>query len=55
MKRKILVELILYIIIVVIGAIILLSEKPKDNINHINPDFNVVEQRRGEDASLHMQ
>ena len=55
MKRKVLVELFLYIIIVVIGVILLLSQKPRDTPIQINTDFEVVEQRGDVNGSVPMQ
>ncbi len=41
MKKKLIIELFIYIIVVVIGVILLLTSKPKDKPIHIDSDFKI--------------
>jgi len=41
MKKKLIIELFIYIIVVVIGVILLFTSKPKDKPIHINSDFKI--------------
>lgn len=43
MKKKLLIELFIYIIVVVIGIVLLLTNKPDDKPIHIDSDFKIIE------------
>ena len=45
MKKKILIELFIYVIVVVVGITLLLTSKPKTKPIHINSDFKIGDQR----------
>lgn len=45
MKKKTLVELFIYVIIVVVGTTLLLTDKPKQKPIQINSDFRIGDQR----------
>jgi hypothetical protein len=45
MKRKTLIELFIYVIVVVVGITLLLTSKPKQKPIQINSDFKIEDQR----------
>ena len=62
MKKKLLIELFIYIIVVVIGIVLLLTNKPKEKPLHINSDFKIEginsyqdNVRRQKDTTILMQ
>jgi hypothetical protein len=55
MKRKVIIELFLYIIVVIVSLIILLSEKPKPEHFKMQPDYEMSDQGGDESAVIPMQ
>ena len=55
MKRKVVIELFLYIIVVIVSLIILLSKKPKPEHFKIQPDYEMSDQGGDESAVIPMQ
>jgi hypothetical protein len=45
MKKKIIIELFIYVIVVVVGIALLITSKPDKNPIKVNSDFKVGEQR----------
>lgn len=45
MKKKIIIELFIYVIVVVVGIALLITSKPEKEPIKINSDFKVGEQR----------
>lgn len=55
MKKKIIIELFIYIIIVIVGIALLITSKPEKEPIKINSDFKVGEQRGYSRDSVSMQ
>ena len=55
MKKKIIIELFIYIIIVVVGIALLITSKPEKKPIKIDSDFKVGEQRGYSRDSVSMQ
>lgn len=55
MKRKVIIELFLYIIVVIASLIILLSEKPKPEYYQMQPDYEMSDRGGDESAVIPMQ
>lgn len=55
MKKKIIIELFIYIIIVIVGIALLITSKPEKKPIKINSDFKVGEQRGYSRDSVSMQ
>jgi hypothetical protein len=55
MKKKIIIELFIYVIFVVVGIALLITSKPEKKPIKINSDFKVGEQRGYSRDSVFMQ